>query len=195
MVAVLLVPLALCVCAASVAACGGGGRRAKAADVEPGPMPKGATWKGIWYSPLYGWLHLLQEGSQVRGRWERPRKDQWGELKGTAEGNVLRYEWIEHTIGRVGIHAKYGGKGYFVYRRPPGDNAIDEIAGNHGRGEDEVGLPEWTAVLQINEVPHPETIGGSDAQDIGGGDWDSSKNREAPEPEPPAEPPGEEPSL
>jgi hypothetical protein len=152
-------------------------------------MPADATWTGVYYNPLYGWLHLIEEGNLVTGRWLRPRKDKWGELQGNADGNLLRFDWTEHEIGLVGPRSKFTGKGYFVYSRPEGDNVDDRIDGELGRGEDEVGQP-WDAVKQRNVKPDLDSIGGSGAADVGGGDWDTEGKEEG-EPEPPAEPPEE----
>src|SRR6185369_5915442 len=91
--ALLLAPLA-------VTGCGNGGNGpAKMAKVESGDMPSGAEWTGVYFSELYGNLHLVAEGNTIHGKWIRPVKDRWGELHGTATGDVIHFEWIEHTVG------------------------------------------------------------------------------------------------
>ena len=62
-----------------------------------------------------------------------------------------------------------------------------------GRGEDEVGVA-WKAIKQRNTEPDIDSIGGSGAADVGGGDWDSD-NTEGGEPEEPTEPEVEAPEL
>jgi len=160
---------------------------ANTADVDPGPMPDGAEWTGVYYSPLYGWLHLVQEGNLITGKWLRPRKDRWGELQGNADGNLVRFDWKEYIVGLVGPRSRKQGKGYFVYSRPAGENVDDVIEGELGRDQDEMGLPPWDAVKQRNVDPDLNSIGGSGSMDVGGGDWDPG-NQEAGEPEPPVAP-------
>jgi hypothetical protein len=158
-----------------------GSQSGKLANVASGEMPAKAKWDGVYYSELYGSLHLKASGSKVTGRWERPHKDRWGEVEGEASGDVLKFTWSEWNRGLVGPNAKKSGKGYFKYKRPEGANVDDVINGEIGQGEDEVGDP-WEAVKQRNIPPHPEDIGGSGARDVGGGDWDSdSKEKGKPE--------------
>lgn len=185
--------LIVCSLGASTLSCGPGKPKGKSASVEAGSMPADGDWTGVYYSPLFGHLHLVTEGNVVEGRWQRPRKGQWGKLQGNADGNLLKYDWTEYVDGLVGPNSKKSGKGYFVYSRPPGENVDDEIKGQLGRGENEVGT-EWQAIKQRNTEPDIESIGGSGAGDVGGGDWDTG-NTEAGEPEEPAEPDVEAPEL
>ncbi|MFT3773667.1 MAG: hypothetical protein QM820_50475 [Minicystis sp.] len=165
--------------------CGEGGG-ARTAQVSPGDMPSGAKWDGVYFSELYGFLHIKQSGKDIKGKWERPHKDKWGELKGEATGDVIKFEWSEYTRGLVGPNAKKAGKGYFKYKRPPGDNVDDTIHGEIGIGLDEVGEP-WEGVKQRNLPPDLDSIIGSGAGDVGGGDWDSD-SKEKGKPEAPASP-------
>jgi hypothetical protein len=161
----------------------------KTAKLEPGDLPEGADWTGVYYSELYGYLHLAQDGTSMEGRWIRPTKDRWGELHGTVTGDLLRFTWTEHVIGAIGPSSTKSGKGYLQYKRPPGDNVDDTIAGQIGRDQDEVGEP-WEAVKQRNVMPDLKSIGGTGAGDIGGGDWDKDNDEsgapEAPTPPPPS---------
>ena len=160
---------------------------AKSATVTPGDMPSGADWTGVYFSQLYGYLHLVQDGNTVSGKWIRPTQDRWGEVHGTATGDVIHFTWTEHTIGAVGPNSKKTGKGYFKYKRPPGDNVDDNVVGEIGRNEDETG-EAWDAVKQRNIKPDLGSIGGSGSGDLGGGDWDGD-NKEKGTAEPPASPP------
>lgn len=166
---------------------------AKTADVKAGSMPDGADWDGVYYDMLFGNLHLVEDGNVVKGKWQRPRKGQWGQLTGNLDGNLMRFDWEEYIDGLVGPNAKKKGKGYFVYSRPPGDNVDDIIEGEIGRGEDEVGI-EWRAIKQRNVKANLDSIGGSGAGDVGGGDWDSD-NKEDGTPEAPKEPDADAPEL
>jgi hypothetical protein len=160
----------------------------KTAKVQAGDMPEGADWTGVYYSELYGHLHVVQDGNALSGKWIRPVKDRWGELHGNVTGDVARFSWTEHIIGAVGPNSTKSGKGYFKYKRPPGDNVDDTIVGEIGTGPDEVGSP-WDAIKQRNQMPDLASIGGTGSTDIGGGDWDSDNKEkgtpEAPEPPPP----------
>ena len=159
---------------------------AKTAQIQAGDMPDGADWSGVYFNELYGFLHVIQEGDKVNGKWQRPQKEKWGELHGTATGNVLRFDWTEYKTGVVGPNSQTSGKGYFKYSRPEGDNVDDRIDGEIGYGQDEVGNP-WDGIKQRNVKPDLTSIGGTGAGDIGGGDWDG-ENKEQGSPEAPTPP-------
>jgi hypothetical protein len=166
----------------------GGQPAAKTATIKPGDMPSGANWTGVYYSELYGHLHLTAEGNAVSGKWIRPVKDRGGELHGEATGDVIRFQWTERICGGVGPKTAKTGHGYFKYQRPAGDNVDDKIVGETGEGLDEVGIP-WDAVKQRNVTPDLASITcGGGASDLGGGDWDGD-NKDKGAPEAPAPPP------
>jgi hypothetical protein len=166
-------------------ACGGGATGPKVAKVTPGDMPSGAEWTGVYFEPLYGYLHLVQEGNTVSGKWQRPQKDRWGELHGEASGNVLKFSWTEYTVGAVGPNSNREGKGYLQYRRPEGDNIDDRVDGSLGVGQDEVGT-SFEGIRQRNVKPDLASIGPTSAE-ISGGDWDagSKESGDAESPAPP----------
>ena len=174
-----------CVAQASLA-CSGGAGNAKLADVKPGSMPEGGEWTGVYYSQLIGYIHLVAQGSTVTGKWQRPVKDRWAEIHGETDGNLLKFSWTEYQVGGVGPNTVHTGKGYFVYKHPDGKNVDDIIDGQIGQDKDEVG-DAINGVKQRNVPPDLESIGGTGASDIGGGDWD--KNHEEGAPEKPAPPP------
>ncbi len=170
----------------SAIGCGESTPDAKTANVTAGAMPDGGDWDGVYYDMLFGYLHLVADGNLVKGKWQRPRKGQWGQLTGNIDGNLMRFDWEEYIDGLVGPNSRKKGKGYFVYTRPEGENVDDIIEGEVGRGADEVGT-EWRAIKQRNVKPDLDSIGGSGAGEVGGGDWDSD-NKEKGDPEPPTEP-------
>lgn len=175
---------------ASIALAGsacGGKPAPKVAKLEAGSMPEGGEWTGVYYSPLFGYLHLIAEGNQANGKWERPVKDRWGEIHGTIQGDLLRFSWTEYTRGTVGPGSKETGKGYFRYKRPEGENVDDQLVGERGADQDELGEP-WEAIKQRNMQVDLQSIGGSGAEDLGGGEWDKG-NTEGGQPEEPAPPP------
>jgi hypothetical protein len=135
--------------------CGGGGSQAKSANVQAGDMPSGESWTGVYYHPVYGYLHLQETDTNVVGRWRRTDQSAWGELSGTKMGNVLRFTWKEHKYGLVGPSAETRGKGLFVYKM--GDNNIPELDGSYGLDGDETGS-DWHNVKQVNMKPDLSSI-------------------------------------
>lgn len=165
-------------------ACGGGGgsQGPLRANVQAGDLPEGAEWDGVYYSPLFGYLHLVKDGNAANARWRTTSGEVWGELAGTVTGDMLRYEWEDHKIGMVGPSAKRKGKGYFKYTRPKADEA-DELHGEFGVGEDEVGT-KWVAVKQKDMKPNLASIAPDETEKHGvGGGWD-----DAPKPAPEGKP-------
>lgn len=141
------------------------------ANIKPGDMPEGESWTGVYFHPLYGYLHLTEQDTTVIGKWQRADKSAWGELSGTKVGNVLHFQWKEHKYGLVGAAAESRGRGVFVFK--PGANKIPELDGQFGVNEDEVGS-EWHNIKQMNMKPDLNSISG----DLGGtapagaGKWD-----------------------
>jgi hypothetical protein len=141
---------------ALVSGCGDG-PEAKTAKVTSGPMPDGEQWTGVYFHPVFGYLHMQETGPNVVARWKRTDHSHWGELSGTTTGNVLRYTWREHKIGMVGASATTHGKGYFVYK--VNKENIGELDGEYGLNESEVGS-FWKNVKQLRMPPDLKSIGG-----------------------------------
>ena len=155
--------------------CGGSQKEVKVVP-KAGDMPEGAEWTGVYYSPTYGNLHMVKEGSAVSGAWRNAAGDKWGQLHGDVTGNLLHYEWEETTIGMVGPSAKKTGRGYFQYVRPKGDNVNDEIHGEWGLGQEMTGVV-WTAIKQRNAKPDLKSVVPDEAEKQGEGNsnWDEPK--------------------
>ena len=162
-------------CAALVAC--KGGKSANSADKLSHEMPEGAEWKGVYYSQIYGNLHVVDDGGSIKGNWRTAAGEAFGELNGKADGNVLHYEWAEHRIGMVGPSADRKGKGYFVYTRPNRTaKDPDEIHGQWGLGENESGN-KWDAIKQTNMEPDPKSVMPDEVErgaGVSGGGWDDS---------------------
>lgn len=159
----------------------------KAVDLTPRSLPDGAEWRGVYYSQVYGSLHLIEDGGQILGKWRTDAGDAWGELTGKADGDVLTYDWTEHKIGMIGPSANSSGKGFFRYTRP--DNGdLDEIAGEWGLGEKMTGN-KWVAVLQRNVKPDPDSVMPDEVEGrvTGGADWDEGESYAPPSGEADAE--------
>lgn len=132
-------------------------------------------WTGVYYSPVYGYLHLVKEGTNVSGRWLTTSGASWGALHGNVTGDVLRYSWTEHQIGQVGAASKTSGRGYFRYVHPEGEYVNDELEGEWGTGQSDAGNP-WNAVKQRNMIPDPDSIS-PDKSEAGAstGGWDKDE--------------------
>lgn len=120
-------------------------------------MPEGETWTGVYFHPVFGYLHMQEEGSNIVGRWKRTDQSYWGELSGTVSGNVVHYQWKEHRIGMVGPSSISKGKGYFVYKL--NKENIGELDGEFGMNDAEVGST-WKNVKQVRMPPDLKSIGG-----------------------------------
>jgi len=152
-------------CGALLVACGGS--QGVAANVDEGPMPSGGSFTGVWFSPQYGRMDMVQNGSSVIGRYVKDERK--GDIQGTVEGNVLRFEWRERRELVSGRPTITRGRGYFRYAIDA--NGEHKIVGEWGHDDDEVGGGPWNAVksrrLQPNLSNTSEEEGSS-----GGSDWD-----------------------
>ena len=144
-----------------LSACGEGSGP-KSAKVAPGPMPEDEVWSGVYFHPVYGYLHLQEEGANIVGRWKRTDHSYWGEMSGVSNGNVFHYTWKEHKIGMVGASSTTKGKGYFVYTK--NKEGIGELRGEFGLNDSEVGSA-WNNVKQARMQPDLKSIGG-DAEGV-----------------------------
>lgn len=140
----------------ALVACGGQ-EGAKFANVKPGEMPADQTWVGVYYNPVYGYLHVVDNGGNIVGRWKRTDASSWGELSGTAEGNVLHYSWTEHKYGAIGPSSDLHGSGVFVYKM--GNDKFGELDGQYAiDGQSDIG--NWHCVKQNNIKPDLNSING-----------------------------------
>ncbi|HEY8041779.1 MAG TPA: hypothetical protein VIF15_18370, partial [Polyangiaceae bacterium] len=97
-----------------------------------------------------------QDGNIV-GRWKRTDGSHWGELSGTAEGNVMHFTWKEHKYGGVGPSSDSQGSGQFVYGM--GSNKIPELAGQYAL-DDSKDVGDWHCVKQLNMKVDLNSING-----------------------------------
>jgi hypothetical protein len=142
---------------AGVAACGNGGGAKFSMGQKAGEMPSGETWVGVYYNPVYGYLHMIEQDGNIVGRWKRTDGSHWGELSGNAEGNVLHFTWKEHQYGGVGPSAEAHGSGVFVFK--PGQNDIPELGGQYALDDSE-NVGDWHCVKQKNMKPDLSSING-----------------------------------
>src|SRR5262245_30778283 len=116
---------------------------ARTASVKAGEMPVGGSWSGVYFDQIYGYLHLVEGVSTVSGKWRNNEGNSWGEMSGSVEGDLFKFEWKEHKIGMVGKSATSQGHGYFKYVIPK-EGESHEIRGEWGLGADEAGR-KWVA--------------------------------------------------
>jgi len=156
--------------ALSLSGCGPS-NEVKHAQIKAGELPAGAEWQGVYYSPVYGYLHLLVDGKTSQGAWRTGGGDAYGELQGEVDGDVLRYTWTQHKIGQVGKEAESNGKGYFKYLTPK-EGEAHKIAGEWGLGESDAGNT-WDAVKQTNMQPNPASVKPDEIEGkVNAGGWD-----------------------
>ena len=164
------------------------------ANVKSGDLPPGGDWSGVFYSPLYGHLHLVKEGNSVSGKWRTAGGDKWGELHGEVTGDLLKYKWVEHKIGMVGPGATTEGRGYFKYYVPADENANHEIKGEWGLERSEIGN-RWEAIRQRNMLPDLASVKPDETERVNMPDeWDDSGGQKGKEPQAGKPEGGEQPS-
>jgi hypothetical protein len=146
----------------ALVACGGG-PDAKFASIKSGDMPENQTWTGVYYNPVYGHLHLIEQDTNIVGRWKRTDSSHWGELSGTAEGNVVHFTWKEHQYGAIGPSADSHGIGVFVYKMGS-DGKIPELDGQYSL-EDSDSVGQWHCVKQVGMKADINSINGDNPQD------------------------------
>lgn len=169
LLSLLLTSAAMLAAPLTLDACGGAATgTAKIATVKPDNMPTGGSWDGVYYNRVWGNLHIQAEGATFKAKWKTADESAWGEMNGTITGNVARFEWTEHKIGLVGPSATRHGKGYFKYTRPEGDNVNDTLTGEWGFDDSEVGGGEWNSVKQRGVKPDLKAIGGDTEAGVGG---------------------------
>ncbi len=149
---------------AAGASVGCGSSQPKFGAIKAGEMPAGESWPGVYYNPTYGYLHLIEQDGNLVGRWRRTDGSHWGELSGTAEGNVVHFTWKEHKYGGVGPSADSQGSGVFTYKM--GANDIPELDGKYALdGSSDVG--DWHNVKQKGMKPDISSINGKGVDNMG----------------------------
>lgn len=129
--------------------CGGTQR----ANVKPASMPSGGSFTGVWHSPQYGEMQLVQNGNTVIGEYEKDERS--GKIQGHAVGDLMRFEWTDHRELVRGKPLITKGHGYFKYTM--GDDGDHYIVGEWGHGNDEIGGGPWRAVKDRRRKPQLST--------------------------------------
>lgn len=127
-----------------IGGCGGGG-----VNIPEGPMPQGGSFSGVWHSPQYGEMQMVQTGQSVVG--EYTKDERTGRVQGTVRGNVMRFEWSEQREMVAGRPITTRGRGYFRYAI--GDDGDHYIRGEWGVDDNMTGGGEWNAVRDRRRQP------------------------------------------
>ena len=141
--------------------CGGDGVRH--ANVSAAAMPDGQSFTGVWHSPQYGEMQVVQTGSHIVGEYTRDERS--GRIQGTAQGNLFRFEWEEHRELISGRPTTTRGHGYFQFQI--GGDGDAYIVGEWGHDDNETGGGPWRAARDRRRRPRLST-------DTGGSGGDST---------------------
>jgi hypothetical protein len=138
---------------ASSSACGGGNM----AEVKAGPMPAEGNFSGVYFSPQYGEMHLVQNGSAVVGRYKKDERS--GSIQGEADGDLMRFEWKELKAMVSNRPQTTIGHGYFRYLIDPA-NGDHVLKGRWGLDDSDMNGGEWNAYKSRKLEPDLEKFGG-----------------------------------
>lgn len=149
-------------------------------EVTAGPMPDNGNFTGVYFSPQYGEMHLVQNGNAVVGKFKKDERS--GKLQGEADGNLLRFEWTEYKAMVSNRPQETVGHGYFRYM-VDASNGDHVLKGRWGLGDDEQNGGEWNAYKSRTGSPDLESFGGDDTSggegESEGGESDSSSSGES----------------
>ncbi|MET0341478.1 MAG: hypothetical protein ABW252_10795 [Polyangiales bacterium] len=122
-------------------------------------MPPGGSFTGVWFSPQYGEMHILQSGASAIGRYTKDER--LGKIQGGIEGDIMRFEWSERREMIVGRPVQTRGHGYF---RLVKDDAEDtwKLVGEWGNDANERGGGPWNAVKSKTRRPDVDGSGKSE---------------------------------
>jgi hypothetical protein len=136
-------------------ACGGGGTQ-----LTVGSMPEGGSFTGVYFSPQYGEMHMVQNGNAVVGKYKKDERS--GDIQGEVEGDVMRFEWVEYKAMVSNRPQESRGRGYFRYMVDPasGDHVIK---GRWGLGDEDTTGGEWNAYKSKTREPDVEGFGGGES--------------------------------
>jgi hypothetical protein len=152
-----------------LAACGGG-----VPEVVSGPMPEGGNFTGVYFSPQYGEMNMIQNGSAVVGEFRQEMRS--GKIQGEAKGDLMKFVWTERKAMVSNRAQETRGHGYFRY-------IVDKSNGDHllkgewGLGDSQTGGGPWNGYKAKNKEPKlTEKTSGGESDAEGESDSDSKKS-------------------
>ena len=166
--------LASTLLALSVTACG-----SKPPEIVAGKMPEGGNFSGVYFSPQYGEMNMVQNGSAVIGEYKQEMRT--GKIQGEASGDLMKFEWIERKALVSNRAQETRGHGYFRYVVDPA-NGDHILKGEWRLGDAQLGGGPWNAYKAKGKEPKlsQETSGG-DSSGSEGGDSSGESNEESDE--------------
>lgn len=164
--------LSLCL-ALSLLGCGAGAQRA---NVKVGTMPEGGTFTGVWFSPQYGEMHMVQNGATVVGRYQK--EERRGRIQGGVEGDVMRFEWNEKRELIIGHATNTKGRGFFRLVKDDQEDTW-KLVGEWGNDAAETGGGPWNAVKSKTRRPDVDGSGGEAEESSSGSDSSSDSSEES----------------
>ncbi len=128
---------------------------------EPQPMPEGATFGGVWFSPQFEHMYLRQTGNEVRGIYAYKSG---GTLEGEVNGNLMTFKWIDPG-DKVNATRSVSGEGYLQMVRE-GDRVV--LRGEWGYNDSRTGggpwEAEWVREMDADDPRNLDELRGADAQ-------------------------------
>jgi hypothetical protein len=152
-----------------LAGCGGSGN----AVVKSGPMPENGTFTGVYFSPQYGEMHMVQNGNAVVGKYKKDERA--GKIQGEVEGDLMRFEWTEYKALVSNRPQETRGRGYFKYM-VDASNGDHLIKGRWGLKDDDQNGGEWSAYKSRKGEPDLEHFATEIPMGTGGENASSSSS-------------------
>lgn len=151
-----------------IVGCGGASVDAK---IKPGPMPAGGDFSGVYHSPQYGEMNLIQTGNAVVGEYKKDERT--GRINGAVEGDLLRFDWVERRALVANKPVETKGKGYFKYMIDPSNNE-HVIKGEWGIGSQMTGGGPWNGWKSLRSKPRLSGSESENEQTSGSGAFDDT---------------------
>lgn len=105
-------------------------------------MPAGGNFTGVWFSPQYGKMELVQTQKNVIGTYVAEQRE--GRIEGVVYGNLLRFQWHERKEMIEGMPQTTRGRGFFRYViDADGDH---KLIGSWGHDSNDSDGGPWNAV-------------------------------------------------
>jgi hypothetical protein len=130
-------------------ACGG----SSFPKVTAGPMPENGSFTGVYHSPQYGEMQMVQNGSAVVGKYKQDERS--GTIQGEANGDVMRFEWTEYKAMVSNRPQTTRGHAYFKYM-VDASNGDHVLKGRWGLNDDDSQGGEWNAYKMRTREPDLE---------------------------------------
>jgi len=157
--------------ALGMVACG-----AKPPEIVAGKMPEGGSFTGVYHSPQYGEMNMVQNGNAVIGEYKQEMRS--GKIQGEVQGDLLKFEWVEYKAMVSNRAQETVGHGYFRYIVDPA-NGDHILKGEWGLGDSMLGGGPWNAYKAKGKEPHlSQSSGGEDTDDEGSEDDSESESSE-----------------